>query len=147
MPDDRDAAPVEVDGALMDYATARAMKESYLALLRRLEFDTKRGDLAPVAEMVAFVDRMLATIRERALGIPGKLSGELDDRQADLVMAEIHEFLEEMSDPHAFLDGAEPVDDEGGAGGDGAPSAPTPEPRGMGRAVPVRRAEDQRRSR
>ncbi len=145
--DDDGAGPVEVDGAPMSYADARALKETYVAWLRKLEFDTKRGDLAPVAEMVAFVERMFATVRELLLGLPGKLSGDLTDEQVDRLTAEIHEALEELSDPHAFLDGAPSLDDEIGDGGDGAPPAPAPEPRRVGRAVPVRRSEDQRRPR
>jgi len=144
---DDDAGPVEVDGAPMSYADARALKETYLAWLRKLEFDTKRGDLAPVAEMVAFVERMFATVRELLLGIPGKLSGELDDAQVDRLTAEIHEALQELSDPHAFLDGAPSLDNETGDGGDSASPAPTPQPRGMGRAVPIRCTEDERRTR
>lgn len=145
--DDEAHGPVEVDGAPMSYADARALKETYLAWLRKLEFDTKRGDLAPVAEMVAFVERMFATVRELLLGLPGKLSGDLDDAQADRLTAEIHEALEELSDPNEFLDSAPSLDNETGDGGDGAPSAPAPEPRRVGRAVPVRRAENQRRPR
>jgi len=145
--DDEARGPVEVDGAPMSYADARALKETYVAWLRKLEFDTKRGDLAPVAEMVAFVERVFATVRELLLGLPGKLSGDLTDEQVDRLTTEIHEALEELSDPHAFLDGAPSLDDEIGDGGDGASPAPAPEPRRVGRTVPVRRAEDQRRPR
>jgi hypothetical protein len=72
-----EAEPVIVDGRAMDYADARALKETYLARLKKLEFDTKRAALAPVADMVVlagcFVSRALVAPRlsRPRVGNPG----------------------------------------------------------------------------
>ena len=46
---------IMVDGEAMPYADARALKETYLAWLKRLEYKTKRGELAPVSAMAGNV--------------------------------------------------------------------------------------------
>lgn len=93
---DGDGGPIMVDGVALPYADARALKETYLAWLKKLEFETKRGELAPVGAMSAFVEREYGTVRERLLAIPGKLSGELDADQVERLTAELHEALEEL---------------------------------------------------
>lgn len=145
--DDEDEPVIVVDGAVMTYGDARAMKETYLAKLKRLEFETKRGELAPAAAMVAFTERVFGVVRERLLAIPGKLSGDLDPEQVERVTAELYEALEEMSDPRDALDDAEPLEGEDPDDDGGPAAAAPPQPRGLGRAVPVRRTEDLRRSR
>ncbi len=72
-----DAVPesgVMVDGVAVSYAAARAMKEGYLAKLKQLEFETKRGALVSVDDAVAEFTRVLGVIRERLLAMPGKLA-------------------------------------------------------------------------
>lgn len=112
--------PVLVDGFAMPYADARALKETYLAHLKRLEFETKRAELAPVAAMAAFVEREYATVRERLLAIPGKLSSELDADQIERLTAELYEALEELHAEGAAAEAlgtarGEAEDDEDGA--------------------------------
>lgn len=149
--DDGDEAaadvPVMVDGVAVSYAAARAMKEGYLARLKQLEFETKRGALVSTDEAVAEFTRVLGVIRERLLAVPGKLGGTLTREHAELVRIEIHDALEELSEFETGLDGADaaPREDRGGDGDAGAPAAA--EPRRVGRPVPARRAEDQRRAR
>ncbi len=152
-PDDAgedEAAPeaaVMVDGVAVSYAAARAMKEGYLARLKQLEFETKRGALVSTDDAVAEFTRVLAVIRERLLAVPGKLGGTLTREHVELVRTEIHDALEELSEFETGLDGADaaPREDPEGDGDAGAPAAA--EPRPMGRPVPARRAEDQRRAR
>jgi hypothetical protein len=137
-------APIIVDGEAIDYARARALKESYIAQLRGLELATKRGDLAPVAVMIAAVERDYATVRERFLAIPGKLSGELEADQVSRLTREIHEALEDLSDPRNVIDGADVFLDEIGDDADDTEAAAASRPDRMGRTVPVCRKQDQR---
>ena len=148
-PPDEAAAEDEtvlVDGAPMSYAQARALKEHYLALLRKLEFETKRGDLAPVDVMVRFVERMFSTVRERLLGVPGKLSGELDVDQVERLTIEIHEALEELSDPSSVFGVDAGIGADSEDGGDPETAAET-QPRPMGGAIQVCGSKDERRAR
>ncbi len=145
-----DGAPeqaVIVDGVAVSYAAARAMKEGYLARLKQLEFETKRGALVSTDDAVAEFTRVLGVIRERLLAMPGKLGGTLTREHVELVRTEIHDALEELSEFETGLDGAEaaPHEDPDSDGDAGAPAAAQPRP--VGRPVPARRAEDQRRSR
>ena len=145
--DDADAAPVMVDGKPMPYAEAKALKESYHAWRAKLAWQVDRGDLAPVAEMQAFVERVFGTVRERLLAIPGKLSGALAREHVELVRTELYDALEDLSDARTIevdLDAmAGPADEP-----EEAPEAPAAaRPRRLGRPVPPRRAEDVRRAR
>lgn len=133
---------VIVDGQAMRYADARALKETYLARLKRLEFETKRGDLAPVGAMVSFVENVFGTVRERLLAIPGKLSGELEAEQVERLTAELYEAMDELSDPRNAFDGADPVSEGDFGDDDPSQAAAEAEPYRVGRALPVRRAED-----
>lgn len=112
---DGDASPVIVDGKPMPYAEARAMKESYHAWRAKLAWQVDRGDLAPVADMQTFVERVFGTVRERLLAIPGKLPGILSREHVEAVRTELYEAMEELSDPRSIHDAADalarPADD------------------------------------
>lgn len=145
--DEDDATPVIVDGRPMAYADARALKETYLAKLKQLEFETKSGALVPVEEVLSEFARVLGVIRERLLAVPGKLSSTLVREHVEMVRAEIYDALEELHEFESDLDGADaaPQQDREGDGDPGAASAT--EPCRVGGPVPPRRAKNERRTR
>ncbi len=140
-----DDGAVIIDGVTYSYADARAMKETYLAKLKQLEFETKQGKLGLVDDMLADNQRILVTVRERLLAIPGKLGGDLDRAQVERVRDELYEAMEELYAEAAAAEAAFAERDEADDGDDGAEAAAPLEPRRVGGAVPVRRAKDQRR--
>ena len=146
--DEGDDGPVIVDGVAMPYPEARALKESYLAQLKRLEFETKRGKLGRVADMQARNDEVATIIRERLLSIPGQCSDMLSREQVEFVREKIYDAMEDLSalgsqaEDHLASVGAADDDD---VALDEAPAAPRLGR--MGRAISPRRAEDQRRPR
>lgn len=142
---DEDGDPVLIDGKLMPYAEARALKESYHAWRAKLAWQVDRGDLAPVGEMQAFVERVFGTVRERLLTIPGKLAGDLSHHQIERVRSELYEAMEELSDPGNIPDDIEALARSADDTPDDPEAPAAPEPRRVGRAVPVRRPKDQRR--
>lgn len=145
--EDGNGSPVIVDGVAMDYADARALKETYLARLKRLEFETKRGELGRIRDMQARNDEVAAIVRERLLSIPGECSDVLSQEQVEFVRDKIYDAMEELSAlgsrAEDHVASARDADDDDAAADE---AAPAPEPRGVGRAVPARRAEDQRGS-
>lgn len=86
------------------HAEAARIKENYLALLRQLEYDQKRGAVVPIEDVAKTVEREYSTVRERLLSIPGKLAAKLvgRDRAAiDMALSqEINEALDELHDPN-----------------------------------------------
>ncbi len=137
---------VIVDGVAMDYADARALKETYLAKLKQLEFETKRGELGRVKDMQDRNDEVAMVVRERLLSIPGECSDVLTQDQVEFVRDKIYDAMEDLSalgsQAEDHVASARGADD-----GDAAPdeAAAAPRPGAVGRAVPARRAEDQRR--
>jgi transposase-like protein len=94
------ATVVFVDGVALPYAKARALKETYLAWLRKLEFDQKRGALIEVDAAAEVVEQEYATVRERLLAIPGKVASRCVGRDLayieSSILLEISEALEEL---------------------------------------------------
>jgi hypothetical protein len=92
---------------------AQRVKENYLALLRKQEFEVEQGKLVEIEVISLEVEREYATVRERLLTIPGKVSAALAgcDRVAieQRLLDEITAALAELHDP------GEP-DDRRGAG-------------------------------
>ncbi len=147
--DDGDGGAVMVDGVPVSYADARALKETYLAKLKQLEYEAKRGEQAPIKAMLDRLDRDYAVVRERLLTVPGKMSGQLGftREQIEFVTDNLYEAMEELSARGAAAElhcRAVRDDDDGEADGVEAPAAP--QPRRVGGALPVRRAKDQRRA-
>ncbi len=146
--DDGEAHPGEVvmvDGVPVSYAAARALKETYHAKLKQLEFETKQGKLGPVDEMHADNCRILVAVRERLLAVPGKLGGDFTHPQIERVRDELYEAMEELYADGAAAEAALAARDEAGDGADGDEAAAAPQPRRVGRAVPLRGAKDERR--
>jgi hypothetical protein len=96
-----DAEPVLVDGQVLPYAEARALKETYLGRLRKLEFEKAHGALVEVEEVGRLVEREYSLVRTRLLSISGKIADRcaMQDRVvvARLIENEIHEALAELS--------------------------------------------------
>ena len=103
--EDGGAEPVLVDGEILSYPEARALKETYLARLRRLEFETKAGKFVEIEEVGRQVEDEYNIVRERLLTIPGKIAEALvGATRAEIEMAiraEITEALEELHNPGA----------------------------------------------
>ncbi len=93
------AEPVLLDGQLLPFKEARALKESYLAALRRLEFQLKSGELVAVEEVGRQVEGVFAVVRERLLTMPGKLAAHFSHEQVAVIEAEVNDALEELSAP------------------------------------------------
>lgn len=92
--------PIFVDGQVLPYREARALKETYLARLRKLEFDMKAGEVVPIDAVVAHMVGEIVIVRHRLLAMPSKLGGRgLSQSQVQLVRDEVHEALTELSCP------------------------------------------------
>ena len=107
-----------VDGRLMTTSQARAMKETYLALLRKIEFEVAERKLIDrAAAEAAFFDEA-RTIRDTLLSWPGRVAiemaaalkvdahtGIVDPRSLTVALsASIHQLLTEMGEPQAQFD-------------------------------------------
>lgn len=107
------AETVLVDGRLMTTAQARAMKESYLALLRKLEFEVKERDLVDRAAAEKLFFDTAREGRDAWLSWPARVgipmadeikidptTGKVDPRSLVAVLnAYVRQHLEEMGEP------------------------------------------------
>lgn len=89
-------------GADMNLDEARCMKENYLALLNRLEYDQKSGAVVPVADVTKAVGVEYAKVRTRLLAIPAEQAPRLHRLKTvveiqDALHEIIAEALEELS--------------------------------------------------
>ncbi len=94
--------PVEAPAAGIDYFRARAIRESYLARLAKIEFEEKTGKLVSRDEVQVAAFTRARTIRDNLLNIPDRLAATLAaeadaDRVHQLLSAEIRQALEELS--------------------------------------------------
>jgi hypothetical protein len=84
-------------------AEAQRVKEIYLALLRKQEFEVERGELVEIEAVGREVERAYSIVRERLLSIPGKVSASLvgcDRAVIELKLRdEITEALTELQEP------------------------------------------------
>jgi hypothetical protein len=84
-------------------AEAQRVKEIYLALLRKQEFEVERGELVEIEAVAHEVEREYSIVRERLLSIPGKVSASLvgcDRAVIELkLLDEITEALTELQEP------------------------------------------------
>ncbi|WP_342167086.1 hypothetical protein [Methylobacterium sp. SD21] len=110
-----DVETVLVDGRLMTTAQARAMKETYLALLRKLEFEVAERKLIDRAAAEAAFFNEARAIRDTLLSWPGRVAiematalkidartGSVDPRTLSVALsASIHQLLTEMGEPEA----------------------------------------------
>ena len=103
-------SPAEIAEAL-DWSTAEAqrVKEVYLALIRKQEYEVGHGKLVEIEAVAILVEREYSVVRERLLAIPGKLAAKLvglDRAEIDAALfAEVSEALNELHDPGDRTDG------------------------------------------
>lgn len=97
-------SPAEIAEAL-DWSTAEAqrVKEIYLALLRRQEYEVAQGKLVEIEAVGTLVEREYSVVRERMLAVPGKMGAKLVGlERAEItaaLQAEVSEALNELHDP------------------------------------------------
>jgi hypothetical protein len=97
-------SPAQIAEA-MGWTTAEAqrVKEIYLALIRRQEYEVGQGKLVEIEAVAVQVEREYAVVRERLLAIPGKLASKLvglERAEIDAALfAEVSEALNELHDP------------------------------------------------
>jgi len=94
--------PAEAPAAGIDYFRARAIRESYLARLAKIEFEEKTGKLVSRDEVQVAAFTKARTIRDNLLNIPDRLAATLAaeadaDRVHQILSAEIRKALEELS--------------------------------------------------
>ncbi|WP_395696997.1 hypothetical protein [Methylocella sp.] len=106
--EDDEAEPVEAEAlddedGVLDYAEARALKETFLARKARLDYRRARDELVEIEAVADVVAEDFAIVRERLLSIPGKLASKLVGKGRAAIEAairdEVHEILEELSAP------------------------------------------------
>jgi pyruvate/2-oxoglutarate dehydrogenase complex dihydrolipoamide acyltransferase (E2) component len=98
--------PAEAPAAGLDYFRARAIRESYLARLAKIEFEERTAKLVSRDEVQVAAFTNGRTIRDNLLNIPDRLAATLAaetdaDRVHHLLSAEIRKALEELSGAHS----------------------------------------------
>lgn len=115
------AEEVDPDSSRWSTATATRVKETYLALQRKAEYEKLIGQLVPIEDVARQVEADYAAIKERLLTIPGKIAASLVGLGTaaidDVLQAEIIEALGDLYEP------ARDRDRTLGAGGPTAQSA------------------------
>jgi hypothetical protein len=108
--------PLEEIAAIAGWslADAQRIKENYLALLRKQEYEIEQGKLVEIDAVVAEVTGQFAIVRERLLTIPGKVAPVLAgaDSERAVVRAELYEAMAELSE-QAVLDAVDNADVHG----------------------------------
>jgi hypothetical protein len=99
-----DRSPEEIaDSTKWTLIEAQRVKEVYLALLRKQEFEIEQGELVEIEAVGREVEREYSMVRERLLTIPGKVSASLAgcDRAVieSKLLDEITEALAELHEP------------------------------------------------
>lgn len=90
----REKKPGALDGEF-----EKARKDKELADRTALQNAVTRGELVAIEEIGKQVEREYAVVRERLLGISGKLGADLTSAQVARIEAEIRDALEELHDP------------------------------------------------
>lgn len=94
--------PVSPPASGVTYAQSRAVRESYLARLAKIEFEKRSSKLIPRDEVTVAAFTIARTVRDNLLNIPDRLAallaGETDAaRVHDLLTEEIRKALNELS--------------------------------------------------
>ena len=98
--------PAEAPAGSLDYFRARAIRESYLARLAKIEFEERTAKLVSRDEVQVAAFTNGRTVRDNLLNIPDRLAATLAaetdaDRVHHLLSAEIRKALEELADAHS----------------------------------------------
>ncbi len=94
--------PIEAPAGGLDYFRARAIRESYLARLAKIEFEERTAKLVSRDEVQVAAFTNGRTVRDNLLNIPDRLAATLAaetdaDRVHHLLSAEIRRALEELA--------------------------------------------------
>ncbi|MFB0491964.1 phage terminase Nu1 subunit (DNA packaging protein) [Methylobacterium sp. OAE515] len=109
----REKKPGALDGEF-----EKARKDKELADRTALQNAVTRGELVAIEEVGKQVEREYAVVRERLLGIAGKLGSDLTPKQVARIEAEIRDALEELHDPGDIARRIPQPEDEAGEGED-----------------------------
>jgi len=98
--------PAEAPAGSLDYFRARAIRESYLARLAKIEFEERTAKLVSRDEVQVAAFTNGRTVRDNLLNIPDRLAATLaaetdPDRVHHLLSAEIRKALEELAGAHS----------------------------------------------
>lgn len=100
---DNKADPVLVDGQALPYSEARALKETYLARLRKHEYEIAMGEWVRVEAVGRIVEQEYGVLRQAVLGMSSKLADRLVGRDRTAMKLVIDqaadELLAHLSDP------------------------------------------------
>lgn len=107
-------------------ARAIAMKETYLALTRRLEYERAAGRVCDIEAVENIVASNYAVIRNRLMGLGAKVVPLLDvpnqEQAKNIIDAEVIRALTELSSHDVYLElkrGVEAIEDDGDELGEG----------------------------
>jgi hypothetical protein len=97
-----DASRSEPAGAGLDYFRARAIRESYLARLAKIEFEEKSAKLVSRDEVQIGAFTKARTVRDSLLNIPDRLAATLAaetdaDKVHQMLTVEIRKALDELA--------------------------------------------------
>jgi phage terminase Nu1 subunit (DNA packaging protein) len=92
---------LETDDAVLPFAEARALRETYLARMARLEYGAKAGTLLDAAEVEARWAAVLSSVRGRLLAVPARCGV----RVPHLTPSEVAQIADEIRDALAELGG------------------------------------------
>ena len=107
----REKKPGALDGEF-----EKARKDKELADRTALQNAVTRGELVAIEEVGKQIEREYAVVRERLLGIAGKLGSDLTPAQVARIEAEIRDALEELHDPGDIAQRIPEPDDEAEGG-------------------------------
>jgi hypothetical protein len=94
-----------IDGAdLLTEAEAKRVKENYLALQRRLEYERQSGELVPIDQVEREYADRCQRIRSRLLALPNEVAGAIAQRVGgnagevrSIVQENVNDVLEELA--------------------------------------------------
>jgi hypothetical protein len=94
--------PAEAPVAGLDYFRARAIRESYLARLAKIEFEEKTAQLVSRDEVQVAAFTRARTVRDNLLNIPDRLAATLAaesdaDKVHQILTGEIRKALDELA--------------------------------------------------
>ena len=89
------------DDAVLPFAEAKALRETYLARMARLEYGAKAGTLLDAAEVEARWAQVLSSVRGRLLAVPARCGV----RVPHLTPGEVAQIADEIRDALAELGG------------------------------------------
>jgi len=91
----------EADDAVLPFADAKALRETYLARMARLEYSEKAGTLLDAAEVEARWAQVLSSVRGRLLAVPARCGVRI----SHLTPSEVAQIADEIRDALAELGG------------------------------------------